>query len=743
MVKRFREHAELDTTTAKRPKRSDESSTKQPRGREEFEMTVICALTLELDAVNCLVDEFWTSDYHKVAGDPNHYTHGRIGKYNVVIVLLPDMGKVHAAGAASSLSASYTKLRLALLVGICGGVPKPNDDGDEILLGDVIISNALVQFDFGRRYPRGRFLRKNSLRDGLSRPNKYIRASLRNLEVNRYRENLEQRAAELLRELQAANSSPSRNRRQRDKYKYPGTRYDILFSAEYRHEHRGASVTCCDDSKICDAALKASCEECGCDEINLVGREQLDYKKELEGEDPTKAQEPAIYIGPVASGDTVMKSGEDRDRIAKEGVIAFEMEGAGVWDEIPCVVVKGVCDYADSHKHKQWQNFAAATAAAAMKALLETFVDTEKPKIELQGLAAAQQTVDGSNVLSFDEQALAQMCLFIQMQAQGRFGKQMPLSPVLVIDARGCNLPFYLETISSKELFTQILQDRFSDIGTKKIERSEWYLEDRSSGQRLDLSKPWQSAIKIAQPSSSNAYGIPKTEKNGVECPSCSFMNPSSSSDEIQCYKCGTSYRRVEEVQDIQINKKKNRPKVGASLDPDPTAQNNRNQSPFPRPRPARQTENEVRLYKYVQLVDVNFSIRIDGARQSDKAAFPLNLDQLHDTERLAEYLANFYGIPALDSLNVAQMASKFGLEPMERFHGSTPDHSDGETSVRRDIRAEPFGSIGLDLIIHDLDEMASHNCLFMEPVNPWHGLTPSPPAGISLSQVSDHPFLR
>ncbi len=62
----------------------------------------------------------------------------------------------------------------------------------------------------------------------------------------------------------------------------------------------------------------------------------------------------------------------------KEKVIAFEMEGAGAWDEVPCIVVKGVCDYADCHKHKGWQNFAAATAAAAVKAILERYVQTDK-----------------------------------------------------------------------------------------------------------------------------------------------------------------------------------------------------------------------------------------------------------------------------------------------------------------------------------------------------------------------------
>ncbi|KAK0721325.1 hypothetical protein B0T21DRAFT_351288 [Apiosordaria backusii] len=82
-------------------------------------------------------------------------------------------------------------------------------------------------------------------------------------------------------------------------------------------------------------------------------------------------QTPCIFLWRVVSGDTVFKSGADRDKIARrDKIIAFEMELAGVWDDFPCVVVKGVADYADSHKNKCWQTFAAATAAATTKALL-------------------------------------------------------------------------------------------------------------------------------------------------------------------------------------------------------------------------------------------------------------------------------------------------------------------------------------------------------------------------------------
>ncbi|KAJ6036861.1 Pfs NB-ARC and TPR domain protein [Penicillium herquei] len=66
-----------------------------------------------------------------------------------------------------------------------------------------------------------------------------------------------------------------------------------------------------------------------------------------------------------------MKSGEDRDRLMRlEGVVGFEMEGAGVWDNIPCVIIKGVCGYADSHKSKDWQSYAAGVGASAAKVFL-------------------------------------------------------------------------------------------------------------------------------------------------------------------------------------------------------------------------------------------------------------------------------------------------------------------------------------------------------------------------------------
>lgn len=117
--------------------------------------------------------------------------------------------------------------------------------------------------------------------------------------------------------------------------------------------------------------------------------------KVLAGSPPTISRErshhePSIHFGAVASSDSVMKSGTHRDRIAKaEKVIAFEMEAAGVWDQLPTHVVKGVSDYADCHKNDMWREFASASAWACTKAVIEKW---EKQVIKEQYRVASQGT---------------------------------------------------------------------------------------------------------------------------------------------------------------------------------------------------------------------------------------------------------------------------------------------------------------------------------------------------------------
>ncbi|KAJ5667481.1 hypothetical protein N7507_003345 [Penicillium longicatenatum] len=340
----------------------------RPRTRDDFEIAIICALPLEADAVEALFDEQYDTlgqIYRKQPGDANSYTTGRIGQHSVVLCYMPGIGKGSAASVASSLRVSYTGIRLALVVGICGGVPFPSRS-TTIFLGDVIISDSVIEYDFGRQYPDG-FRRKSDPKDTLGRPNREIRTFLACLKTRKMRSKVQDQISHYLEELQK--HTPN-------EWQYPGIMEDVLFENSYRHKHhqRPPTVNCiCTHCKssldmVCENALISDCRELGC-EGKPVHRDRLSVDR----------PSPVVHIGTMASADTVMKSGEHRDKLAeKEGIIGLEMEGAGVWDNVPCVIIKGVCDYADSHKNKIWQDYAAAVAASCTKTFLDYWIPTNK-----------------------------------------------------------------------------------------------------------------------------------------------------------------------------------------------------------------------------------------------------------------------------------------------------------------------------------------------------------------------------
>lgn len=338
-----------------------------PRSRQDFKIAIICALPTEADAVKAVFDRRWDDKedvYGKAPRDPNAYATGTIGRHNVVLAHMPGRGQESAAIVAANCQSSFEGIQLALVVGICGGVPK-TPLGEEILLGDVVISEGIIPYTFGRQYP-GHFVRRDTPLDNFGRPNTEIRMLLAKLKGRGDRRKLESRISDFLDVWNVEIGGAAT---------YPGVDEDRLFEAGYRHKHHISSccTICASHVKhtdpTCDQSSELSCEQLGCDPNHLVARERLAESKASD-----KQPRPTVHFGLVASGSSVMKSGMDRDSIAKnEDVLAFEMEGAGVWDTFPCLIIKGVCDYADSHKNKRWQVYAAATAATCMKAFLENW----------------------------------------------------------------------------------------------------------------------------------------------------------------------------------------------------------------------------------------------------------------------------------------------------------------------------------------------------------------------------------
>jgi hypothetical protein len=159
-------------------------------------------LRVEVDAVEAFFDEYYEDDflYGKAPGDANSYTTGKIGEHNVVPAYMPGMGRASSASVAASFRSSFYGIKLGIIVGVCGGVPTSTDDQKEILLGDVIISTGLIQFDFGRRYSSG-VVSKDTLEDSLGWPNTEIRAFLTKLETKRNRARLRDKTSAYLAKL--------------------------------------------------------------------------------------------------------------------------------------------------------------------------------------------------------------------------------------------------------------------------------------------------------------------------------------------------------------------------------------------------------------------------------------------------------------------------------------------------------------------------------------------------------------
>ncbi|KIW22420.1 uncharacterized protein PV07_12307 [Cladophialophora immunda] len=126
----------------------------------------------------------------------------------------------------------------------------------------------------------------------------------------------------------------------KDKYIHPGAESDQLFESSYDH-HGGEDCLDCDSSRAVKRSARPSTD-------------------------------PVVHYGTIASVNRVLKNAVERDMLemTNPSIVCVETEVAGLMDSFPCLAIRGICDYADSHKNKRWMPYAAATAAAYMKELL-------------------------------------------------------------------------------------------------------------------------------------------------------------------------------------------------------------------------------------------------------------------------------------------------------------------------------------------------------------------------------------
>jgi nucleoside phosphorylase len=295
---------------------------------EAVEYTVgwVCAVPTELAAASEMLDE-----EHRLLSfpsDDNLYTLGRISDHNVVIACLPagHASASSAATVATRMKDSFPKIRFGLIVGIGSGVPSGAHD---IRLGDVVVSQPIhqlggvVQYDLKKTLAGGHHDRHG----WLNAPPPVLLNALSKIQANHLR-----RRIMLGDYISATNHLAD--------FIYQGAEHDVLFKAAYSHV----------DGPTCDRCSR----------------------QEEETRTARPSSDATVHYGTIASGSQIIADGVTRDRLSSElgGVLCFETEAAGLMNHFPCLVIRGICDYADSHVYDRWKGYAAATAAAYAKELI-------------------------------------------------------------------------------------------------------------------------------------------------------------------------------------------------------------------------------------------------------------------------------------------------------------------------------------------------------------------------------------
>ncbi|KAH0595471.1 hypothetical protein MHUMG1_06646 [Metarhizium humberi] len=311
---------------------------------DSYTVAWIAALPIERAAAEAMLDDVHKAPtgFTRHQTDTNVYTWGRMGQHNIVIVSLAagDYGTTSAATTASSLLASLPSIRVGLFVGIGGGIARPDKHRD-IRLGDIVVSQpdgtsgGVCQYDLIKAKSGDKRERKGFL----GRPPTVLLNALSHIkDVHEWEDSM---VPSILQEVLRRRPRMGERSKQNPSYAHQGLNNDRLFRASYDH---------------------VPGPDCGgCDTAGEVQRAHRD------------STDPEIHYGIIASGNTLVKDAAARDRIVAdigEDCICFEMEAAGLMNHFPCLVIRGICDYADSHKNDRWQRYASATAAAYAKELL-------------------------------------------------------------------------------------------------------------------------------------------------------------------------------------------------------------------------------------------------------------------------------------------------------------------------------------------------------------------------------------
>ncbi|KAL8288414.1 hypothetical protein RB597_000502 [Gaeumannomyces tritici] len=286
----------------------------------------ICAIETEFLAAQIVLDEAFSHKDTPAVGDrdDNSYVFGRIESHNIVVAVLPhkQYGTTRAATVARDMVNSFPNVRVGLMVGIAGGVPYGKER--DVRLGDVVVSCPDGSGAGGViQFDFGKNTQNQTLRltGHLNQPPEPLLMAVAGLKAKyrRYGHKLDEKVKQAL-DGEVAKTGIVETR---EELGLPLDPSDRLYQCDFTHEQCKGGT--CGDS-------------------------ESEIKR-----DPRKDQ----------------------------GILCVEMETAGLANHFPCLAIRGICAYSDTHTNDKWQGFAAMMAAAYAKDLIKSLppkrVDKQKP----------------------------------------------------------------------------------------------------------------------------------------------------------------------------------------------------------------------------------------------------------------------------------------------------------------------------------------------------------------------------
>ena len=283
---------------------------------ENIKIGIITALPKECAAVKLLLENV-EECYFDGSGAGHRFFIGELksanGGVHKIALGQCGMGNNKASIRAIMMKNHFPEIESIIMVGIAGGVPSPDNISKHVRLGDIVVSEGIIQYDFVKETSGEKICRSDP-----SKP-----------------------SAKLLEAL------------------------DAIKVKEYEGVYAWKSFI---DTYAVKKFAKPNCD----DILHDSAGEIVPHPEDID-----RDRYPKIFYGRIASANTLLKSFERRQRLKEEfDVQAVEMEASGIADaawvtETGYLVVRGICDYCDEYKNDDWQEYAAIVAACYTRDLIE------------------------------------------------------------------------------------------------------------------------------------------------------------------------------------------------------------------------------------------------------------------------------------------------------------------------------------------------------------------------------------